>query len=237
MHNNQKLTKPHDLHTAVQYGDLAAVKAFLEAGADVIAQDEYGWTPLHSAAEFGHTVIINALIAAGANVNAQTQKKLTPLHHAASRGHTETVNALIAKGADVNAQNEDKETPLLFVAYTGHTETVNALIAAGADTSLLDTDEFDELNPDVVILLIEAGTNISVETCSKFARDNAKHKEFWQYSQAFIAADLPQTRFGEGYRNQGLREAISSEGVRDSEGMDKVLALLNRKPPRRIKLL
>ncbi len=45
------------------------VRRLLEAGADVNATDELGWTALLEAAEMGHKPIMQMLLAAGADVN------------------------------------------------------------------------------------------------------------------------------------------------------------------------
>ena len=49
------------LHTAVQEGNLEAVKMLLDAGHDPNAEDAAEMTPLHLAAQFGHTEIAAVL--------------------------------------------------------------------------------------------------------------------------------------------------------------------------------
>jgi ankyrin repeat protein len=56
------------LHMATE-GDV--VQALSNAGANLNATDEYGWTPLHWAARNGHTGAVRALLDARADVNAQ----------------------------------------------------------------------------------------------------------------------------------------------------------------------
>ena len=46
--------------------------AALDAGADVNAGDEDGWTALHRAASNGHTHVVKLLVLRGANVDART---------------------------------------------------------------------------------------------------------------------------------------------------------------------
>ena len=54
-------------------------KVLLEAGAEVTATTNKGWTPLHYAAEYGNTEIAQALITAGADVDAKNKWGSTPL--------------------------------------------------------------------------------------------------------------------------------------------------------------
>jgi len=55
---------------AVAGGDIDAVKMFLNAGTDVNAKVQHGWTSMHEAAVFGHAEVAKLLIKNGANVNA-----------------------------------------------------------------------------------------------------------------------------------------------------------------------
>ena len=94
------------LHVAVSHGDAAGVEALVAAGADVMARDGLGWTPLHHAASLAEVAI---LLAAGADVMARSRYDgRTPLHGAV----TETVEALLAAGADVMAREANGMTPL-----------------------------------------------------------------------------------------------------------------------------
>ena len=64
----------------------ADVQAELDGGADVMARNTYGKTPLHYAAQDGTPANIQALLAAGADVMARTVAGYTPLHWAAQLG-------------------------------------------------------------------------------------------------------------------------------------------------------
>ena len=60
-----------DIWEAADQGNIEAVKQHLDAGANVNAKDEVGWTLLHTAAFYGHKEIAELLIAKGADVNAK----------------------------------------------------------------------------------------------------------------------------------------------------------------------
>ena len=72
------------IHSAASAGDLAEIKKQLEAGEDVDARDQYGYTPLVVAAGGGHTSSIKLLLGWGADVNAKGGSfNHTSLHEAA----------------------------------------------------------------------------------------------------------------------------------------------------------
>jgi ankyrin repeat protein len=89
----------------------ADVQAELAAGAEIMARDKYGQTPLHGAASFGTPANIQALVAAGADVMARTKIGRTPLHEAAQFGTPEAIQALLDAGADAKAKNKEGKTP------------------------------------------------------------------------------------------------------------------------------
>ena len=76
------------------------VKALLEKGADVHANDNNGWTPLHSVCQNGgHAEVVKALLEKGADVHAKNNVGKTPLHYACMNGHHDIAAMLRAKGA------------------------------------------------------------------------------------------------------------------------------------------
>jgi ankyrin repeat protein len=130
------------LEDAVRAGDLSAVEAAIDAGADVntIPNDD-DWPPLHIAIEHQAITIVRRLIAAGAEVNRDLGRGWTPLVHAidiesdaAWQAHHETDRAsnvltslLLAAGAGATHQAFElaehygnRKALTLLRQYAGH---------------------------------------------------------------------------------------------------------------------
>ena len=136
------------LHLAAERGDIEAVQALLDAGADVGAGTRIGsYTPLHLAARGGHGDVVALLLEAGADpLAATTTSRATALHLAAAAVHgQEAVAALLEHGADPNAREASAgQTPLVFAAAANRAEAIEILLEGGADPGLA-TDEVDVL--------------------------------------------------------------------------------------------
>ncbi len=121
-----------DIHEAAKKGNVAALTAALNAGADV-NEIGNGATPLYFAAMRGHLETARFLIAHGADVNAKTNFG-SPLMAAAAKGGPELVHLLLANGADPNAEPES-QTALHVAAEHGCLACVKALVIAGANVN------------------------------------------------------------------------------------------------------
>ena len=84
----------NELHIAALNGQVAMVRALIDAGADVIKPWDNGAMPLCIAAQTGHEAIVRALFEAGADVNKVTDTGWTPLSFAVNEGHTAIVQIL-----------------------------------------------------------------------------------------------------------------------------------------------
>ena len=156
---------------AAAYGSVDAVKALIDAGADVNAKNAFDATALMWAVNDIEKVRL--LLAKGADVNAKSKMGRSPLLMAASddRGapvvklllakgaqvdardsiettaliqaaNREIAQLLIAKDASVNAKNKGGFTPLMSAAGLGDTEWVKMLLAKGADVNAVSTPSF-----------------------------------------------------------------------------------------------
>ncbi|MBE0621761.1 MAG: ankyrin repeat domain-containing protein, partial [Burkholderiales bacterium] len=120
------------LMLAAHTGNLAMVKALIEAGADVNAADERGWAALTKAVynadlDRGFADVVQALIDAGANVEAPIGYGVRPLMLAAGYGETAVVETLLHAGADVLARNEGGLTALMMVKQKHYVDVINLL--------------------------------------------------------------------------------------------------------------
>jgi len=117
---------------AIERGDVAAVKALVEAGNPADGPIDYGGegvTPLYRAAGQGRTDIVRYLIEKGANVNFRTKEwGHTPLYEAASRGFDDVVELLLAAGADPRARDRNGYTAFAVAALGGQVDVAEMLL-------------------------------------------------------------------------------------------------------------
>lgn len=139
----------------VYYNDVTAMKALLEAGADLssIALDE----ELANAAFFGHWKMCDFLLAHGARADAaNSETGETPLHNALAKAGRPyllyVVRLLVENGADINAKTTagkesgafmrdvrtKGETPLHRAAAYADSGIIEYLLANGADREARD---------------------------------------------------------------------------------------------------
>jgi Ankyrin repeats (3 copies) len=115
-----------ELFAAARKGDVAAVKALLDKGADVNAKTNYGATALSYACDKGHVEVVRLLIERGADVNVKdTFYGEVPLGWALSHGHVGVVKLLIEHGA------QGKERALIEGADSGNVEIVKFALDKG----------------------------------------------------------------------------------------------------------
>jgi hypothetical protein len=121
---------------------LAAVKAYVESGADVNElldeRDVLSESMLHLAAEHHHVAIMKYLLEHGADPNLENGHcDSTPLLKVI--GHRDdnpaAVALLLDHGADPNRAEYNCELPLNDAVVMGHAKTVELLLARGADPS------------------------------------------------------------------------------------------------------
>ncbi len=118
--------------------DRDAIRAMIEAKADVNAPAADGTTALHWAVRANDPEITGLLLRAKADPNAADRYGITPLYLAILNENQAIIRALVEGGANPNLAGEGGETPLMTAARTGNTGTMQTLMAHGADVNACD---------------------------------------------------------------------------------------------------
>lgn len=140
---------------AATKGDLAAVKALLDAGVPVDSPSEYGASALSFASDKGHVEVVKLLLERGANPKVKdTFYESDPMTWAAYNGHAEVVKLLIGAGVDAGgalgmALQRDKIEVVKTVLATGK------VTQESKDSAYLAAKSSNK--PEVLALLEAAG--------------------------------------------------------------------------------
>ena len=125
---------------AVCCGRISKIDSWVQAGADVDAQADYGETALFYVSSFGRTKAALRLLELGANPNIANDSDITPLQKAAADCNTKVVKALLDAGADVNFADHHGRTPLMKATISNCDGTV-ALLLSRREIKIHTTDE------------------------------------------------------------------------------------------------
>ena len=124
-----------NLIDAIRAADAAGVRVAIERGADVVAADPDGTTPLHWAAHSDDPAIVELLLAAGADPQAANRYGVRPISLACTNGNVAIVESLLDAGADPDTALAEGETALMTAARTGALDVVRLLLDRGADVN------------------------------------------------------------------------------------------------------
>jgi len=145
------------LYEAVRKGDVAAVTAALDRGADVNAKFRYGTTALFKAAERGHAEVAKVLIDRGADLKVKdTFYGATAISWAISGKHVGVIRLMLEKDAS------DIEDVLLTGTRESNAEMVQVALDRGglkpeSLTLALAVSSADEKNANISEMLKKAG--------------------------------------------------------------------------------
>lgn len=125
---------------AAMTGNLPALTALLEAGADVNIREselEAGGNALMRAADYDHVAIVHKLIKSGVDWNAKDGYERSAIHSAAINGNPRSLTGLLDLPViDINVQDFNGNTPLHDAASLGSTESLEVLVKKGAITDI-----------------------------------------------------------------------------------------------------
>ena len=82
-------------------GDVAALEALIDSGADIDARDEHGQTALMNAARDGHSSVVRLLVARAADLDCTAKFNLSAIMLAVINGRDAIVGVLADAGADL----------------------------------------------------------------------------------------------------------------------------------------
>ena len=207
---------------AARAGDAAAVRALLDAGADVNAPAPDGATALHWAVHRDSPETVELLLAAGAHPAAVNRYGVAPLSLACTNGSAPVVERLLDAGADPNTVLPGGETALMTASRSGSAAAVELLVARGAEVDARERTRGQTAlmwaaahgHAPVIERLLDAGADIHAHSTAPDSAAKAAG------SQAAVFRD---------YSRRGRIDAFTPLlfGVRAGH-IDAVLTLLER---------
>lgn len=122
------------LHLAAFFGQEAAVRLLLEAGANLEARARNGQDnmPLHAATAAQRRDVVEILVRNGSDLEARNAQGMTPLHMAAYAGDIEMASLFCEFGARLDARDIRGRTPLALAIEQGEEDAAAWLRERGA---------------------------------------------------------------------------------------------------------
>ena len=207
---------PPPIIAATQRGDVAVLRALIEAGADVHAQDHNGWSALRWAGQAGsrrQDQKMKAVVAVleGAGARDQAGNNAAALLAAVLRKDSAGVKEALRSGADPNARDNSGVPPLVHAARLGPVGVVEALVRAGADvnanpehrtTPLINAINGGDL--ETVKTLLAAGARID--------QADRLHRTPLQEAGSYRRDEITRLLLGSGARPDPAALALASLG-------------------------
>ena len=215
---------------------LPIVKVLLANGANALAADDAGETPLMHAAKGASNETIQILLKLGASVDAKDKQGQTVLMYATrnyytpERGAAQTVKLLLAAGAKVNEIDGYRRSALIYAAYNSAAdlEVVKLLIENGANVNVVDLEGQTALllavqrnATNVAFRLLQAGAAATINTKDKNGLTPLQYAVDWGLEEIFTA----------------LLAAGASVDVVNEKGETALISAAQRSHPTMVKLL
>ncbi|KFO06561.1 Ankyrin repeat domain-containing protein 6, partial [Balearica regulorum gibbericeps] len=185
--------KVFSLHEACWHGFSQSAKVLVKAGANVLAKNKAGNTPLHLACQNSHSQSTRVLLLGGSRADLKNNAGDTCLHVAARYNHLPIVRVLLSAFCSVHEKNQAGDTALHLAAALNHRKVVKLLLEAGADASVVNNAGQTPLevarqhnNPEVALLLTKASQ------VSRFNRGRSLRKKRERLKEERRAQSVPR---------------------------------------------
>lgn len=161
---DEQTEEEHDPGTpARRCKDVSAI--LISNGANIMARNNNGDTPLHTAVRSCELETVTLLIEKGADVNAENKYGRTPLHWAAYWNHEDKAKMLIQYGAVINPEAPNKSTPLHSTIFSP-----NGKYAFFDIVLMRNLDSIDKPS-NILLFLLEHGADIEAVQPEESALD------------------------------------------------------------------
>lgn len=126
-----------DYTNAINQGNLAKIKHYINAGYDVnLSTEQDGMSPLFAAAAKKSEALFFELVNKQADLNHKAKDGSSLLHAAALGGNTKILKYLLAHGLDIDAKGREGNTALHAALGLLNTDVVKVLMQEGADANI-----------------------------------------------------------------------------------------------------
>ena len=170
-------TKTQPIHLAARSGGLNTVMCLIHFGADVLAEDEAGWTAVHHAAFHNYQSIVLHLCTIEKKcieLKTEDQSSATPLLLAAKNGGYDVVRCLVELRADVTAKNRAGHGLVQLAALRYHIDILKYLAELEHPDLQVWADLSAMLATDLSSGYLEAAARC-LDALSRWSNDVSKH--------------------------------------------------------------
>eukprot|EP00968_Pinguiococcus_pyrenoidosus_P021163 scaffold2686_cov167-Pinguiococcus_pyrenoidosus.AAC.2 len=133
------------LHIAARTANKTLVQELVNRGANLLAEDATGRTPLRIAAGFGTAEsprkdVLEVLKVGAEKLQAKNNDGRTALHQAVESGQKEVVEWLLQNGANPDDEDKSGKTALHYAVIDDHIWIAETLVSRGANANTEDSD-------------------------------------------------------------------------------------------------
>lgn len=172
------------LHMASLQGHKDVVRELLDqAGTDVNAAEERGFTALHLAAQGDHPEVLQMLLQRGAQSVATYAKGSTALMIAAHNGNVKCVKVLLDHSTKIDQRSHSGHTALALAAERGKVEVAGLLLSNNSDLGIRSTRWGTILNAAAY-----GGNNLVFQACVDKGFNTGEKDRYGRYLIHFAAA-------------------------------------------------